>query len=319
MKNSLSKLESPGSETTFQSRSSTARTLDQGFVKLTLIAALGVAAILLWIAVEIGLEAMPAIQQYAAGFLIATRWNPVKDIYGALPQIYGTLVSSLIGLLLAVLAGIGVALLLSEDFLPRPLQSLLALLVELLAAIPSVVYGLWGIFVLVPLLKPLGTWLHTYLGWLPIFSTPPSGPGMLPAGVILAIMILPTIAAVSRHALRAVPDEWRMAALALGATRWETILNLVLPVAGSSILGAVLLALGRAMSETMAVTMVIGSANRLNFSILATANTIASLIANQFAEASGLHIAALMYTALILFGLTLAINGLAELLVGRRQ
>ena len=262
---------------------------------------------------------MPAIRQFGTSFLFSTAWNPVEDKYGALPQIYGTLVTSAIALLIAVPIGLGVSVFLSEDYLPPRIQLVFVFLVELLAAIPSVVYGLWGIFVLIPILRSLGQWLNAYFGWLPIFSTPPSGPGMLPAGVILSIMILPTITVISRDALISLSSDLRQAAVGLGATRWETILKVLLPAAFSGIVGAVMLALGRAIGETMAVTLVIGNANNINLSILAPANTIPSLLVNQFSEASGLQVAALMYAALILFGITLIVNILAQLLVNRVQ
>lgn len=293
--------------------------MDQSFIWLTRLCALAVAATLIWIAIEVAIEATPAIQQFGFNFFVNTAWNPVNTQYGALPQIYGTLVTSAIALLIAVPVGVGVALFLSEDYLPPRVQVAFVFLVELLAAIPSVVYGLWGIFVLIPILGNLGRLLNTYFGWLPIFSTPPAGPSMLAAGVILSIMILPTIAAISRDALISLPSDLRQAAVGLGATRWETILKILLPAAFSGIIGAVMLALGRAIGETMAVTMVIGNSNRISPSVFAPANTVPSLLANQFAEASGLQVAALMYAALILFGITLLVNILAQLLVSRVQ
>lgn len=293
--------------------------MDQGFIWLTRIFALAVAGALIWIAIEVAVEALPAIQKFGPKFLVSTAWNPVTEEYGVLPMIYGTLVSSAIALLIAVPVGLGVSVFLSEDYLPPKIQLPLVFLVELLAAIPSVVYGLWGIFVLIPILTKLGQGLNTYFGWLPIFSTPPVGPGLLPAGVILSIMILPTIAAISRDALISLPSDLRQAAVGLGATRWETILKVLLPAAFSGIVGAVMLALGRAIGETMAVTMVIGNSNNISPSIFAPSNTIPSLLANQFAEASGLQVASLMYAALILFGITLLVNILAQLLVFRVQ
>ena len=298
-----------------QPRSRWSRTLDQSFIWLTRLFALAIAGTLIWIAIEVAIEATPAIQQFGFKFLTTTAWNPVANQYGALPMIYGTVVTSVIALLIAVPVGLGVSVFLSEDYLPPKIQVAFVFLVELLAAIPSVVYGLWGIFVLIPLLRGLGQGLNAYFGWLPIFSTPPSGPGMLPAGVILSIMILPTIAAISRDALISLPSDLRQAAVGLGATRWETILKILLPAAFSGIVGAVMLALGRAIGETMAVTMVIGNANNAPISILAPASTIASLLANQFAEASGLQVSALMYAAFILFGVTLVVNILAELVI----
>ncbi|NMG09174.1 phosphate ABC transporter permease subunit PstC [Brasilonema sp. UFV-L1] len=298
-------------------RSEVEKSVDQGFILLTRIFALAVAAILLWIAIQVAIQAMPAILQFGASFLLKSAWNPVNNDYGVLPQVYGTLVSAFIGLLIAVPIGIGTAVLLSENLLPSSAQTVLVFLVELLAAIPSVVYGIWGIFVLVPIVTGIGKWLNAYFGWLPIFSTPPTGPGMFPAGVILAIMTLPIITAISRDALISVPPSLRQAAMGLGATRWETILKVIIPAAFSGIVSAVMLGLGRAMGETMAVTMIIGNANVINASIFAPANTISSLLANQFAEASGLQVSALMYAALVLFVLTLIVNILAELIVLR--
>ena len=309
----------PATPSTIKNRSEIDRNLDRSFIWLTRIFALAIAGTLLWIAVQVTIAAWPAIQKFGFNFLITSSWNPVKNEYGVLPAIYGTLMSSLIGLILAVPIGVGTALLLSENFLPSQVQLVLVFLVELLAAIPSVVYGVWGIFVLVPILTNLGKWLHNYLGWLPIFSSAPTGPGMLPAGVILAIMTLPIITAISRDALVSLPSSLRQAALGIGATRWETIFQVLIPAAFSGIVSAVMLALGRAMGETMAVTMLIGNANNINISLLAPANTISSLLANQFAEANGLQVAALMYAALVLFVLTMIVNILAEVIVTRVQ
>ncbi len=307
----------PPAQTTIKPRASWEKNLDLGFVWLTRLLAMAIAAVLLWIALEVAIEAMPAIQRYGLGFLTSTAWNPVKEEYGALSQIYGTIVTAFIALLLAVPIGVGTALVVSENFLPASVQTVVVFLIELLAAIPSVVYGLWGIFVLIPILTPIGRVLHSSLGWLPIFGTPPSGPGIFPAGIVLTIMILPIITAISRDALVSLPPDLRQAAYGLGATRWETIFRVLLPAATSGIVGATMLGLGRAMGETMAVTMIIGNSNRISPSILTTGNTIASLLANQFAEADGIQTAALMYAALVLFGLTLVVNVLAELVVRR--
>jgi phosphate transport system permease protein len=191
--------------------------------------------------------------------------------------------------------------------------------VELLAAIPSVVYGLWGIFVLIPLIKPVGDFLYDNFKWFPLFSTPLSGTGMLPAAIVLAIMILPTIAAISREAMISVPKDMRQAAMGLGATRWETIVQVLVPASFSGIIGSVMLALGRAMGETMAVTMLIGNSSNINLSILAPSNSISAKLANEFAEADGLQLSSLMYAAFVLFALTLIVNILAELLILRVQ
>ncbi|MBE9013282.1 phosphate ABC transporter permease subunit PstC [Pseudanabaenaceae cyanobacterium LEGE 13415] len=299
-------------------RTGASRWIDNGFVWLTAAFAIGVGILLLTIAGRVGTDAVPAIQKFGLEFLFTSRWSVQDEIFGALTQIYGTLITSFLALLLAVPIGIGVALFLSEDFLPSRIKQPIVFMVELLAAIPSVVYGLWGIFVLIPVLRPFGIWLNANFGWIPIFSTPPAGPGIYAAGIILAIMILPIIAAISRDALVAVPGELRQAAYGLGATRWETIFRVLLPAAFSGIVGGIMLALGRAMGETMAVTMVIGNVDSIrSFSILAQGSTVASLLANQFAEASGLQVASLMYAALILFALTLVVNVLAQLVVRR--
>lgn len=299
-------------------RSDASRWIDDGFVWLTAAFALGIGILLLTIAGRVGTDAFPAIQKFGFGFLTTSRWSVNDEVFGALTQIYGTLITSFLALLLAVPVGIGVALFLSEDFLPPRVKQPIVFMVELLAAIPSVVYGLWGIFVLIPVLRPFGIWLNATFGWIPIFSTAPAGPGIYAAGIILAIMILPIIAAISRDALVAVPSELRQAAYGLGATRWETIFRVLLPAAFSGIVGGIMLALGRAMGETMAVTMVIGNVDSIRtFSILSQGSTVASLLANQFAEASGLQVASLMYAALILFVLTLIVNVLAEWIVRR--
>ncbi|MGQ4646737.1 phosphate ABC transporter permease subunit PstC [Lyngbya aestuarii] len=303
-------------QTQSRARSSTEKKLDNAFFWLTRLLALGVAALLVWIALQMASKAIPAIGEYGLGFIFNSTWNPVEDEYGILPMIYGTLMSSFLALLLAVPLGLGTAIFLSEDFLPLSLRTVLVFLVQLLAAIPSVVYGLWGIFVLSPLIRPLGQWLHDAFGWFPFFSTAPaSNSGMLPAGVVLAIMVLPIITAISRDSLAALPPELRQASLGLGASRWGTVFRVLVPAAFSGIVGGIMLGLGRAMGETMAVTMLIGNANQLNFSVLAPGNSIASLLASQFAEASGLQISALMYAGLVLFALTLIVNILAELVV----
>jgi len=301
----------------FQPRSGTEKALDRGFIWLTRILALAVAGLLLFIAITVAMRAMPAIQEYGLGFLTSSDWNPVegREKYGALPIIYGTLVSSAIALLLAIPLGVGTAVFLSEDFLPLSIRTPMVFMVELLAAIPSIVYGLWGIFVLAPFLTPLGQWLHNNFGWIPLFATPPGNRSMLIAGVILTIMILPIITAISRDSLASLPPDLRQASLGLGATRWETLFRVLIPAAFSGIVGGIMLALGRAMGETMAVTLVIGASNQISPSLLAPANTIASLLALQFAEAKGLQVAALMYAGLVLFILTLIVNIFAELIV----
>lgn len=302
-----------------RSRSSLDRWCDRWFVRTTL----GLAVLTgLLVALMVGVitwQALPAVQQFGLRFITGSAWNPVREDFGVLPMIYGTLVSSGVALLIAVPLGLGTAIFLSEDFLPRPLRCVLAFGVELLAAIPSVVYGLWGMWVLIPLLQPLARWLHRHWGWVPLFGTEPVGPGLLPAALVLAMMILPMVTAMTKDALEALSSELRQASLALGATRWWTIVRVLLPAAMSGIVGGTMLALGRALGETMAVTMLIGNVNQLQVSWLAPANTIASLLASQFPEAQGMQVAALMYAALLLVLLTLVVNILAEVIVNRLQ
>lgn len=287
-----------------ESRSGVERSLDSAFYWIAKLLAFAIAGVLVWITVQVALAALPAIKEFGLGFLSTSSWNPVKSQYGVWPAIYGTLVSSLIALAISVPIGLGVSIFLSEDYLPPTVQRVIVFLVELLAAVPSVVYGLWGIFVLIPFLKGF---------------TPLRGPGMLPAALILSVMILPTIAAIGRDAITNVDIGLRQAAVGLGATRWETIIKIILPAASSGIIGGIMLALGRALGETMAVTMLIGNSNRVALDVFKPSNTVSSLLANQFAEASGLQVSALMYAALILFFITLVVNILAQLLVTRLQ
>lgn len=260
---------------------------------------------------------LPTIREFGMGFLTGSNWNPAMDEYGALPFIYGTVVSSLIALLLSVPVSVGIAIYLTEQA-PRSIARPVAFLIELLAAIPSVVYGLWGIFVLAPFIREyLGPLLQDYLGFLPLFQGRLTGIGMLTGGIILAIMITPIITAVVRDVLEAVPVTQREAALALGATKWETT-QVVLINAASGIAGAVVLGLGRALGETMAVTMVIGNTPQISASLFEPAYTIASVLASNFADATGgIYLSALIEVGLILFLVTFVVNGLAKLLVTR--
>lgn len=290
--------------------------LDSCFTGLVWLCASSMVAILVWISWIVFQDARPAIEAFGLKFFWNQEWIVGELKFGGLPYIYGTLVSSAIALLLAIPLGIAVALVTSEDFLPVWVKSPIAFMVELIASIPSVIIGLWGIFVLIPSLFPFQHWLFANFSWFPLFNTEPFGPGMLIAGVVLSIMILPTISAISRDVLLAVPPQLRTASMALGATRWETIWRTLLPAASSGIIGAVILGLGRALGETMAVTMVIGNSNIISSSLLAPGYTIPAVLANQFAEAvEELHIGALMYLALILFVITLIVNSIAVLLV----
>lgn len=276
-----------------------------------------VPALLVALLVQLSVSSTSSIREFGFGFLTSSTWDPVREIYGAAPMIYGTVVSSLLALLMAVPLALGVAIFLTE-FAPRWLRGPVGTLVELLAAIPSVVYGLWGIFILIPLLRLVVGPLQAVFGWLPVFGGTFRGNSMLAAGIILAIMILPYISAVSREVLLAVPNHQREAALALGATRWEAVWNAVLPYGKAGITGAVVLGLGRALGETMAVTMLIGNRHELSLSLLSPGYSMAAAIANEFAEAtSELHIAALFEIGLVLFVITVLVNAAARLLVWR--
>ena len=291
--------------------------IDNGFRQSTILMAAMVSFVLLAIFATVFLGAREAISTFGLKFLTTSAWDPVNERYGAFTAIYGTLVSSLLALLLAVPLGVGTAIFITEDLLPSKLRDLIGLMVELLAAIPSVVLGLWAIFVMEPAIRPALGFLHNTLGWLPFFATVPQGPGMAPAVLILVVMILPIITAISRDALNQVPIELRQGAYGIGTTRWGAIFNIILPAAISAITGGVMLALGRAMGETMAVTMIIGNALNFNLSLLAPGNTISSMLANQFGEADGIQVSALMYAALILMFLTFAVNIMAQWVVRR--
>jgi len=276
--------------------------------------------LLILIAIAIGIAAWPALSRSGLSFVTSSEWNVAEGKFGVAPAIYGTLVSSAIALILATPLALGVSIFLSE-IAPKWLRQPVAFLVDLLAAVPSVVYGLWGIFVLIPLLRdPVGPFVRDTLGLgkTPLFSGPNYGYSMLAAGIILAIMILPFISAVTREVLLAVPRSQRDAALALGATRWEMIRDAVLPYARSGIIGGIILGLGRALGETMAVMMLIGNRAEISASLFAPGYTMASLIANQFSEAtSDLHLSALMAVGAVLFVVTLIVNAIARWLVWR--
>jgi len=268
------------------------------------------------IVLELVEVARPVLKTGALGFLLGTDWDPVSGSFGALAFIYGTLVTSALAILVAVPVSVGLALFLSEMG-PRQLRPVVSFAIETLAAIPSVVYGLWGLFVLVPWLRSdLEPFLGSVFGFLPLFKGPPIGLGYLAGGLILSVMILPTVASVTNEVLKTVPPALREGALALGATRWEAIRMAVLPYARPGILGATILGLGRALGETMAVTMVIGNSPEIHASLFAPGYSLPSVIANEFAEATGaVHAGALAGLALVLFGLSLVLNSLARLLV----
>ncbi len=291
---------------------------DVVFKWVLILSALAIPALLGGLLYELIRGAKPAIDAFGLGFLTSTVWDPVADKFGAWPLIYGTLLTSFLALLLAVPLSLGVAIYLTE-FAPGAIRRPVAMVIELLAAIPSVVYGLWGIFVLIPVLQStVFPWLQSLLGFLPIFAGPIYGPSVLSASLILTIMIMPYIMSVSREVLLAVPGGQREAALALGATRWEAVTSAIVPYARSGIIGAVILGLGRALGETMAVTMLIGNSHDISASLFAPGYSMAAAIANEFSEASTvLHYAALTYVALALFGITVLVNAGARLLIWR--
>ena len=293
------------------------KSVDGGFRILAIVLASVVAMVLLAILIVVFWGSLDSMGRYGWSFLVTSNWNPVKDEYGAFTAIYGTLLTSLLALLIAVPLGVGTAIFITENIIPLRIRTLIGLMVELLAAIPSVVLGLWAIFVMEPFIRPFLEGLHNTLGWLPLFSTDPMGPGITPAVLILVVMILPIITAISRDSLNQVPMKLRQAAYGVGTTRWGAILNVMLPAAISGIVGGVMLALGRAMGETMAVTMIIGNSNTFSWSLLAPGNTISAMLANQFGEADGSQVSSLMYAAFILMILTLAVNLLAQWLVKR--
>jgi phosphate transport system permease protein len=288
------------------------------------------ALLVAYIVVEIAIKAQPALKTYGFDFLTGTTWDSNAETFAILPEIWGTLYSSVLALAIGGFFGLAVAIFLSEGFLaeglhallkrlnlttsqfwlklPERAENVLRNLIELLAAIPSVVYGLWGIFVVIPALRPPAAWLFEHFESWSLFSTPLSGPGMLPAVVVLSIMLLPTITALSRDALVAVPAKLRMAAYGMGATRWETILAVNIPTAARGIFGALVIAFGRALGETMALAMLVGNTNRISLSLFSPANTLAALLANNFPEAGPRDVAVLMYAALVLLGITLVVN-----------
>jgi phosphate transport system permease protein len=274
--------------------------------------------VLVFLVLELWTGARLAIAKFGLSFVATSVWDPVAGQFGAFPLIFGTVVSSLIALAIAVPLSLGVAVYLVE-FAPRVVRQPVAFVIGLLAAIPSVVYGLWGIFVLTPILRTtVFPFLRNTLGFLPFFQGPIYGPSMLAAGIILAIMVMPYIMSVSREVLLAVPDSQREAAMALGATRWEAVVTAVIPYARSGIVGAIILGLGRALGETMAVTMLIGNRHEIAASLFAPGYTMAAAIANEFAEAvENLHLAALAYVALVLFVVTVIVNAGARLLIWR--
>jgi len=313
--------------------------IDSAFRRLCIAFAALTIVLIVLLVVEIGAKAIPAFREHGLSFIWGRTWDPNREVFGILPEIWGTLYTSLLALLFGSLFGVAAAIFLSEGYmseaifkilkmfgvqfhpfwgkLPERFELLLKNLIELLAAVPSVVYGLWGLFIVIPLIRPMCNWLHAQFGWFPLFSTDLSGPGILPAVIVLSIMILPTITAISRDALVSVPPKLRMAAYGLGATRWETILGVLLPTASRGIFGGIVLAFGRALGETMALAMLVGNANRLTVSLFSPANTLAALLANSFPEAGAREIPVLMYAALVLLAITLVVNMFGALILER--
>lgn len=289
---------------------------DRSFFAIILSCGLCVLALVGLIVYELITKSSLSWHAFGLKFFFRSEWDPVNDQFGALPFIYGTIVSSIVALVIAVPLAIGVAVFITE-MSPRWLRGSLAFTTELLAAIPSVIYGLWAIFILVPLLRAyVQPFLARYFGWTGLFEGPPYGIGMLAAGIILAIMVIPIISSITREVMTAVPQQQREAVLALGATRWEMIRTGVLRNARAGILGGIILGLGRALGETMAVTMVIGNRPEIAKSLFAPGYTMASVIANEFSEATGdVYLSALVEVGLALFIVTIIVNILAQFLV----
>jgi phosphate transport system permease protein len=283
---------------------------------VTLLCAVGTFLVVALLIVELWLHSLPTIHAFGWHFLFSSKWDPNSGQFGALPFIYGTCVTSFLALLIAVPLGVAASVFLAEMAPPR-VSNFLTFLIELLAAVPSVIYGLLGIFILVPLIRQyLAPVLTKLFGYLPIFSGDFYGVSLLSAGLVLAIMVVPFIISVSREVLLAVPTDQREAALALGATKWETTSQIVIPNAFTGIVGSIFLALARALGETMAVTMVIGNSPVISPSLFSPGYSIAAVIANEFAEASGtLYVSSLVFLGLVLFGLTIIINGFARVLI----
>jgi phosphate transport system permease protein len=289
-----------------------------GFRTVTTVVSVVAPLVLIAVVVTVLIASLPAIRHFGPGFLVSRAWNPVKDQFGALPYVYGTVVTSLIALALALPVGIGVALFLVEPG-ASGVRGAIGIGVEMLAAIPSVVYGIWGLYILAPwLLVHVTRPLSERLGGIPVFAGPARQTNLLIASVVLAVMVLPTLASISREVIRAVPRDLREASAAVGATWWETVWKVVLPAARVGIFGATVLALGRALGETIAVTMVIGNVVDIPRSLLSPAYTLAAAIANQFTEATGtLYPSALLELGLVLMLVTLTINVVALLMVRR--
>ncbi len=288
---------------------------DEAAYVITFMAAASILAITGLLVLELYTNSAASRSKFGWSFLITSTWDPVNDQFGALPFIYGTVVTSFLALLMGIPLGVGAAIFLAE-LAPPKISDGLTFLIELLAAVPSVIYGLLGVFVLIPILRDVEPYLKSALGWTPFFSGPFYGVSLFSAGVVLAVMIIPFIISISREVILSVPGDQREAALALGATRWETTWDIVVPYAKKGIMGSIFLALARALGETMAVTMVVGNDPKIQASLLAPGYSIAAVIANEFTEATGqLYTSALIELGLVLFALTIVINGMARLMI----
>ena len=282
---------------------------------ITFVCAVSIVLITALLVYELYINSAAARAQFGWRFLTSSTWDPVAGNFGALPFIYGTVVTSALALIIGIPLGVGSAIFLAELAPPR-ISSALTFLIELLAAVPSVIFGVLGIFILVPVLRHLEDPLRAALGWTPLFQGPFYGVSLLSGGVVLSVMIIPFIISISREVILAVPGDQREAALALGATRWETTWDVVVPFARKGIAGSIFLALARSLGETMAVTMVVGNDPKIHASLFAPGYSIAAVIANEFTEATGdIYPSALILLGLVLFALTIIINGAARLLV----
>jgi phosphate transport system permease protein len=297
-------------------RPGNSRLSDAAFKWASALAAAMIVVLIVLVGWELFKGSRLAISHFGVGFLASTKWDPVAENFGALPFIFGTLVSSLIALLIAVPLGVATALFLTE-LAPQSLRQPIVMAIEMLAAVPSVIFGMWGIFVLIPWLRQhLFVWLKHSLGFLPLFKGPIYGVSMLAAGIIIAIMILPIITSISREILRSVPNLQREAAYALGATRWEVLRIAVLSYARRGLFGAAILGLGRALGETMAVTMVIGNRPQISASLFAPGYTLASVIANEFTEATtDTYLSSLFELGLVLLAVTILVNVAAQVML----
>jgi len=294
--------------------------MDSAFKRLTQFFALSILALLASIFIVLWMQSQPSIHKFGFDFLTSTAWNPPKENFGALTAIVGTLMSTAVALVIAIPLSIGIALFLVE-IAPSFLRQPLAIAIELLAAIPSIVYGMWGMFVLPDVMSStVQPWLQKAFGFLPLFQGPPLGIGILTAGIVLALMVIPFIASVTREVFRMVPQTLKEAAYGVGSTTWEVVRNIMIPYGRKGIAGAIFLGLGRALGETMAVTFVIGNAHHLSFSLFALGNSIASTLANEFTEAdTPIYMSSLIELGLVLFLITFIILGLAQWWLRRGQ